>query len=213
MAPVDNRSVSVMDSSLRRQLSVLRPIAAELGSNSVSVFLLRKGTRVQIIYRWPEPPDDRAVCPTSIKLPVAVDRLPERVGSEDPLGGLLQQFAPGARSFFLSSSGAQDVKAIVAFGLAGSGLSRPSAWDEVASTVSLVALATWSVHQVHWLATELAIVSERLGRRKLVERAKGILQVQHGWNEQQAYEHLRRLSRQRRVSMAAVAELMIRSPA
>ncbi|HEV3332226.1 MAG TPA: ANTAR domain-containing protein [Bryobacteraceae bacterium] len=66
-------------------------------------------------------------------------------------------------------------------------------------------MAAWSVSEVLRLQAELALVNDRLGKRKLVERAKGMLQVERGLDEQQAYEHLRRLSRQRRVRMSEIA--------
>jgi response regulator NasT len=55
------------------------------------------------------------------------------------------------------------------------------------------------------------VVSDRLGQRKLVERAKGILQARHGWTEQQAYEHLRKLSRHRRKTLADTAQDLLRT--
>jgi AmiR/NasT family two-component response regulator len=36
--------------------------------------------------------------------------------------------------------------------------------------------------------------------------SKGILQTEHGMNERQAYEYLRRTSRQRRIPLAQLAE-------
>jgi AmiR/NasT family two-component response regulator len=48
-----------------------------------------------------------------------------------------------------------------------------------------------------------------MARGKLVERAKGILQTQHGMNEQEADELFRKLSRQRRVATAELAEDLV----
>jgi len=52
---------------------------------------------------------------------------------------------------------------------------------------------------------------ERLETRKLVERAKGILQRDLGLNEEQAYLALQRQSRQKRKSMKDVAEAIVLS--
>jgi uroporphyrinogen-III synthase len=52
---------------------------------------------------------------------------------------------------------------------------------------------------------------EQLQTRKLVERAKGILQRDMGLNEEQAYLTLQRQSRQKRKSMKEIAEAMILS--
>ena len=52
-------------------------------------------------------------------------------------------------------------------------------------------------------------LSEKLEARKIVERAKGILQRDLGISEEQAYLSLQRQSRQRRKSMKEVAEAII----
>lgn len=77
-------------------------------------------------------------------------------------------------------------------------------------TVSLASVAAWSVYEVLRLRSELVVVNERLGTRKLIERAKGMLQAERGLDEQQAYAHLRRLSRQRRVRMSEIATDLLR---
>jgi AmiR/NasT family two-component response regulator len=52
-------------------------------------------------------------------------------------------------------------------------------------------------------------LEKRLAERKLVERAKGLLQVNFGWSEEDAYYHLRRTSRQERIPMAVIAQRVI----
>jgi uroporphyrinogen-III synthase len=52
-------------------------------------------------------------------------------------------------------------------------------------------------------------LSEQLQTRKLVERAKGILQRDLGLNEEQAYLALQRQSRQKRKAMKEIAEAII----
>jgi AmiR/NasT family two-component response regulator len=76
-----------------------------------------------------------------------------------------------------------------------------------------VGLATWSVKEIAMLRTELKAVTTRLAGRKLVERAKGVLQSDQGMSEERAYEYLRRLSRQRRITLTALAEEVIRNRA
>jgi len=49
------------------------------------------------------------------------------------------------------------------------------------------------------LETELDQARHLLEDRKLVERAKGLLQTRYQWTEERAYFHIRRLSRQKRV--------------
>lgn len=61
------------------------------------------------------------------------------------------------------------------------------------------------------LESENFDLSEQLKTRKLVERAKGILQRDLGLSEEQAYLALQRQSRQRRKSMKEVAEAIVLS--
>jgi uroporphyrinogen-III synthase len=56
--------------------------------------------------------------------------------------------------------------------------------------------------------TELA---EQLATRKLVERAKGLLQRDMGLTEEEAYLTLQRQARQRRLTMKQVAEAIVLS--
>lgn len=59
------------------------------------------------------------------------------------------------------------------------------------------------------LESENAQLSERLETRKLIERAKGVLQRDLGISEDDAYRTLQRESQQRRKSMKEVAEAII----
>lgn len=61
------------------------------------------------------------------------------------------------------------------------------------------------------LEGEISQLSEQLEARKLVERAKGILQREFGVTEEEAYLTLRRQSRQRRKPMKEVAEAIVLS--
>ena len=61
------------------------------------------------------------------------------------------------------------------------------------------------------LAGENSDLVEKLETRKIVERAKGILQRDMGMNEEQAYLALQRQSRQKRKTMKDVAEAIVLS--
>jgi len=61
------------------------------------------------------------------------------------------------------------------------------------------------------LETENSSLSQQLETRKLVERAKGILQRELGLDEEQAYLALQRQARQKRKSMKEVAEAIVLS--
>jgi len=61
------------------------------------------------------------------------------------------------------------------------------------------------------LESENSDLSQRLETRKLVERAKGILQRELGLTEEQAYLSIQRQSRQKRKTMKEVAEAIVLS--
>ena len=59
--------------------------------------------------------------------------------------------------------------------------------------------------------SQVSQLSEQLETRKLVERAKGLLQRDTGMSEEEAYLTLQRQARQRRLSMKQVAEAIVLS--
>jgi hypothetical protein len=77
--------------------------------------------------------------------------------------------------------------------------------DAVVENLSLLGWATWSANEIARLRGQLRIVNERLAGRKLVERAKGALQTERSFSEEQAYEYLRNLSRKRRITLAELS--------
>jgi AmiR/NasT family two-component response regulator len=60
------------------------------------------------------------------------------------------------------------------------------------------------------LEREVADLRERLETRKLVDRAKGLLQSRYGLDEAQAFRWVQRTSMDRRMTMREVAEFVIR---
>jgi ANTAR domain len=81
--------------------------------------------------------------------------------------------------------------------------------EAIAESLNLIGLATWSVKEVVRLRSELRITTNRLAGRKLVERAKGMLQREQGITEERAYEYLRGQSRRRRITLEAIAEEVV----
>lgn len=61
------------------------------------------------------------------------------------------------------------------------------------------------------LETQNSDLSQQLETRKIVERAKGILQRDLGLTEEQAYLSIQRQSRQKRKSMKEIAEAIVLS--
>lgn len=59
------------------------------------------------------------------------------------------------------------------------------------------------------LETEVADLSQRLETRKLVDRAKSILQTDYGLSELTAFRWIQKTSMDRRLSMQQLAEALI----
>jgi len=63
------------------------------------------------------------------------------------------------------------------------------------------------------LRREIDHLNRQLADRKLLERAKGLIQARFQWSEEQAYLHLRNMSRRRRTPMRDIAlEVIERAP-
>jgi AmiR/NasT family two-component response regulator len=63
--------------------------------------------------------------------------------------------------------------------------------------------------QLRALAVEVADLAERLETRKLLDRAKGKLQADHGMSEPDAFRWIQKTSMDRRSSMRSVAETVL----
>jgi GAF domain-containing protein len=72
----------------------------------------------------------------------------------------------------------------------------------------LGSLLTHSTARVK-LENEVSELSRKLADRKLLDRAKGVLQARFQWTEEQAYLFLRRTSRQRRTPMREIAREVV----
>ena len=59
------------------------------------------------------------------------------------------------------------------------------------------------------LETEVATLSDRLETRKLVERAKGLLQSKQAMTEPEAFKWIQRAAMDRRTTMKRVAEVVL----
>lgn len=197
-----------LESCLREGLPALHSIADEIGAESVSVFLVKDGRSIQNLYVWPESGKKNTdVLQLEGALGDALQGLSGYVPEYSPIARFLNKaFQPGGTAFLLFSWGTQRFHATIAFGFTAPSARETPLAGYIPRTVKLASVATWSVYEVFRLRSELAIVNERLGKRKLIERAKGVLQQEHGLDEQQAYEHLRRLSRQRRMRMSDIAK-------
>ena len=76
--------------------------------------------------------------------------------------------------------------------------------------VPAIEMATARYSEITTLEAEVADLTERLETRKLVDRAKGILQTKFGLTEPAAFRWIQRTSMDKRVTMRDVAELVIK---
>jgi response regulator NasT len=63
--------------------------------------------------------------------------------------------------------------------------------------------------EIRALDEEVATLRDRLEVRKLLDRAKGLLQSEHGMSEPQAFRWIQKTSMDRRLTMRKVAEAVI----
>ena len=182
----------------------LSQAAAEIGAHSVSVLLMDRDQSIRSVYSWP----DSAV-PVPAEFPAGEAWSNDRVSAESALGQLLNRNGAVTGAFLLVRWPELYWKVALAFGFA-SAETQARISGQLSTTLRLAALAIWEADELRRMRRDLRVVNERLGHRKTVERAKGLLQSRHGWSEQQAYEHLRKLSRQRRKPMADTAQELLR---
>jgi two-component system, response regulator PdtaR len=75
--------------------------------------------------------------------------------------------------------------------------------------IPAIELAVSRFGEVTALEREVATLSDRLETRKLVERAKGLLQANQGMTEPEAFKWIQRAAMDRRTTMKRVAEVVL----
>jgi two-component system, response regulator PdtaR len=78
-----------------------------------------------------------------------------------------------------------------------------------ADLVPAIEMAVSRYEEIAALEAEVQTLQERLETRKLVDRAKGMLQAAHGWTEPEAFRWIQKTSMDRRVTMRNVAEAVL----
>ena len=78
-----------------------------------------------------------------------------------------------------------------------------------ADLVPAIEMAVSRFAEIRALDTEVGTLRERLEVRKLLDRAKGILQTAHGMSEPDAFRWIQKTSMDRRLTMRKVAEAVI----
>ena len=79
----------------------------------------------------------------------------------------------------------------------------------ISDLVPAIEVAVSRFDELTELEREVADLGERLETRKLVERAKGILQASHGMTEPEAFKWIQRAAMDRRTTMKQVAEVVL----
>jgi hypothetical protein len=204
---------STLERALGRASSVLQRAASELGAEAVAV-LLASGYQFEVTYFWrgshgPVP----AHFPAKLWQSSGMD-FHRHTGGVEAGSSLARDLSewllPESRSFLLFPWRIRQrtVMVVFCFSIATPPVDRTPV--DVVENLDLIGLATWSVKEIARLRTELKTVTGRLAGRKLVEKAKGLLQLEEGISEERAYEYLRGQSRKRRITLAALAEEVVR---
>jgi hypothetical protein len=99
----------------------------------------------------------------------------------------------------------------IRFGFGAAAAVPPLLPEALIGYLDLIAAGFQSIREAEKLRAELKAANTRLATRKIVERAKGLLQAQRGLTEDSAYAYLRGESRSRRITLARVAEEVVRT--
>ncbi|BBY35667.1 response regulator [Mycolicibacter minnesotensis] len=75
--------------------------------------------------------------------------------------------------------------------------------------VPAIELAVSRADEITALEREVSTLAEQLETRKLVERAKGVLQTAHGLTEPEAFKWIQRAAMDKRTTMRQVAEVVL----
>ncbi|HEV2451199.1 MAG TPA: response regulator [Streptosporangiaceae bacterium] len=78
-----------------------------------------------------------------------------------------------------------------------------------ADLVPAIEMAVSRFHELRSLESEVGSLRDRLEVRKLLDRAKGLLQAEHGLSEPEAFRWIQKTSMDRRVSMREVAQAVL----
>ena len=79
----------------------------------------------------------------------------------------------------------------------------------ITDLIPAIEVAVSRFSEISALEKEVATLSDRLETRKLVERAKGLLQAKQGMSEPEAFKWIQRAAMDRRTTMKRVAEVVL----
>jgi len=188
--------------------------AEDLGAIAAAV-LLTEGSHTELTHFWSRiSAGEQRRFDGQRSFPKALEGWSGPIDGRSPLALVLRDWiTPDAGSFLPFQSRIQGRVVTTVFAFSEPVVPHHGLPIVLAEKLQLVGIATWSVREIARLKANLQIVNSRLARRKVVERAKGVLQTEQGLSEEQAYEHLRRASRRRRMPLTELAEEVLRSQA
>jgi response regulator NasT len=79
----------------------------------------------------------------------------------------------------------------------------------ITDLVPAIEVAVSRFDEITQLEREVATLGERLETRKLIERAKGLLQAEHSMTEPEAFTWMQRAAMDQRTTMKRVAEVVL----
>ena len=79
----------------------------------------------------------------------------------------------------------------------------------ISDLIPAIELALSRFSEMSALEREVATLSDRLETRKVIERAKGLLQTKHAMTEPEAFKWIQRAAMDRRTTMKRVAEIVL----
>lgn len=202
------------EAALQQGLSELSRAALDLDAQIVAVLVVEPSS-VDLVYRWADSSDaapmpEPIVCAAEIKAELIAAS--GAVSAERPVARfLISTLSCRANSFLLFPWRAGRRAVSIVFGFDAGAPAGAAVPARIAGHLNLAALAAWSWKEVDHLRKELRAINGRFAGRKLVDRVKSMLQTQRGMSEPEAYAYLRTLSRQRRVTMIRLAEILLGS--
>jgi ANTAR domain len=188
--------------------------AIVLGADSAAV-LLNAGGRTDITWLWKSAGagDDPARHLSNLER----RRYESLIHSDGPIeatspaGQFLREILSSHSRSFLVHRWHVDRQAVtIVFGFPDPASAPRAVPDNVVETLNFAGLAAWSASAITRLSEDLKTANVRLAGRKLVERAKGVLQAERGVTEELAYAYLRSQSRKRRIALTKLAEEVLR---
>lgn len=203
---------SLAEQSRRVAAAELLRAAVEAGATIAAVVQIGR-ERADIFLVWNQTPAEARANPLYSTSDMEFMRAARVAGTLVPAGHpdakrLSRVLSPQLKSFALVRSSIKEAPMVILGFPSEVPPAGPVPQDTI-ERMNAAGLAVWAAYEITRLRSELKSVAARLASRKVVERAKGVLQADRGLSEETAYEYLRKLSRQRRTPLAEIAQEIV----